>query len=42
MNPLDQELMAAIVTTELRLGKDRHAMNYIHASRKGLFDPPAK
>ena len=38
LDPLDQELQAAIVTTELLLGKDRHCMNYLKASRKGLFD----
>ena len=38
LDPLDHELQAAIVTTELLLGKDRHCMNYLKASRKGLFD----
>lgn len=38
MDPMDRELMAAILTTELLLGKDRHCMNYVRASRKGLFD----
>ena len=38
LDPLDKELQAAIVTTELLLGKDRHCMNYLKASRKGLFD----
>jgi 5-methyltetrahydrofolate corrinoid/iron sulfur protein methyltransferase len=38
LNPMDKELMAAIVTTEMLLGKDKYCMNYIKASRKGLFD----
>ena len=38
LDPLDKELQAAIVTTELLLGKDKHCMNYLKASRKGLFD----
>ncbi len=37
MDPLDRELVAAIITTELLLGRDRHCMNYVRASRKGLF-----
>lgn len=38
LDPLDNELQAAIVTTEMLLGKDRHCMNYLKASRKGLFE----
>ncbi len=38
LDPLDKELRAAIVTTELLLGKDKHCMNYLNASRKSLFD----
>lgn len=38
LDPLDQELQAAIVTTELLLGKDRHCLAYLKAARKGLFD----
>jgi 5-methyltetrahydrofolate--homocysteine methyltransferase len=38
LDPLDKELGAAIVTTELLLGKDRHCMNYLRASRAGLFE----
>lgn len=38
LDPLDKELQAAIVTTELLLGKDKHCMNYLKASRRGLFD----
>jgi len=38
LDPLDKELQAAIITTELLLGKDRHCLNYLKASRKGLFD----
>lgn len=42
MDPLDKELVAAILTTDLLLGRDRHCLNYVRASRKGLFDPPEK
>lgn len=38
MDPLDKELVATILTTELLLGRDRHCLNYVRASRKGLFD----
>ncbi len=38
LDPLDQEIQAAIMTTELVLGRDKHCLNYIRASRKGLFD----
>ncbi len=38
LDPLDYELQAAIVTADLLLGKDRHCLNYLKASRKGLFD----
>lgn len=38
LDPLDKELMAAIVTTKLLLGEDKHCMNYLKASRSGLFE----
>ncbi len=38
LDPLDKELMATIVTTNLLLGRDKHCLNYIRASRKGLFE----
>ncbi len=38
MDPLDKELVAAILTTDLLLGRDRHCLNYVRASRKGLFE----
>jgi len=38
LDPLDQELQAAILTTELLLGLDKHCMNYIRAAKKGLFE----
>ncbi|HBY06637.1 MAG TPA: methyltetrahydrofolate--corrinoid methyltransferase [Chloroflexi bacterium] len=38
LDPLDRELQAAILTTELLLGKDKHCLNYVRASRKGIFD----
>jgi 5-methyltetrahydrofolate--homocysteine methyltransferase len=37
LDPLDKELMATILTTDMLLGRDRHCMNYVRASRKGLF-----
>lgn len=39
LDPLDRELQAAILTTELLLGRDRHCLNYVRASRRGLFEP---
>jgi 5-methyltetrahydrofolate--homocysteine methyltransferase len=38
LDPLDRELRAAILTTELLLGHDRHCLNYVRASRAGFFD----
>lgn len=38
LDPMDKELMAAIVTTRLLLGSDKHCMNYLKASRAGLFE----
>ena len=38
LDPLDQELQAAILTTELLLGRDRHCLNYVRAARSGKFD----
>jgi 5-methyltetrahydrofolate--homocysteine methyltransferase len=40
LDPLDREIQAAILTTELILGRDAHCLNYIRASRKGIFDKP--
>lgn len=37
LNPLDKDLQAAILTTEMLLGKDRHCMNYIRAAKNGRF-----
>ncbi len=42
LDPLDREIQAAIVASELILGRDNYCMNYIKASRKGLFDKPAE
>ncbi len=41
LDPLDREIRAAILTTELLLGKDSYCLNFIRASRKGIFDKPA-
>ena len=38
LNPLDQEIQAAILTAELLLGRDRHCLNFVRASRSGIFD----
>lgn len=40
LDPLDRELQAAIVTTELLLGKDKHCLNYTRAYRAGLLESP--
>jgi len=37
LDPLDREIQAAILTTELLLGQDRRCLNYVRASRKGMF-----
>jgi 5-methyltetrahydrofolate--homocysteine methyltransferase len=42
LDPLDREIQAAILATELILGRDGHCLNYIHASRKGIFDKLAE
>jgi len=41
LDPLDRDIQAAILTSELLLGKDAHCLNFIRASRKGLFEKPA-
>jgi 5-methyltetrahydrofolate--homocysteine methyltransferase len=38
LDPLDREIQAAILTTQLILGRDAHCLNFIRASRKGTFD----
>lgn len=38
LDPLDQELQAAILATELLLGHDKHCLNYVRAARAGQFD----
>jgi len=38
LDPLDREIQAAILTTDLILGHDQHCLNFIRASRKGLFE----
>jgi cobalamin-dependent methionine synthase I len=40
LDPLDGEIQAAILSAELILGRDLHCLNFIRASRKGLFDGP--
>jgi len=42
LDPLDRDIQAAILTSELILGQDTHCLNYIRASRKGIFDQPSQ
>jgi 5-methyltetrahydrofolate--homocysteine methyltransferase len=42
LDPLDREIQAAILTTDLLLGNDKHCLNFIRASRKGLFEKPVQ
>ncbi len=42
LDPLDREIQAAILTSDLILGRDNYCLNYIKASRKGLFEKPAE
>lgn len=37
LDPLDQELRAALLAAELVLGRDRHCLNYTRAYRAGVF-----
>ena len=41
LDPLDREIQAAMLTTELLLGRDAHCLSFIRASRKGIFERPA-
>jgi 5-methyltetrahydrofolate--homocysteine methyltransferase len=38
LDPLDRQIQAAILTAELLLGKDKHCLNFVRASRKGIFE----
>lgn len=40
LDPLDRDIQAAIKTAELITGQDKHCLNFIRASRKGLFEKP--
>jgi 5-methyltetrahydrofolate--homocysteine methyltransferase len=40
LDPLDREIQAAILTTELLLGRDNYCLNFIRAARKGIFEKP--
>jgi len=40
LDPLDREMMAALIAAELVLGFDRHCLNYTRAYRAGLFSRP--
>jgi 5-methyltetrahydrofolate--homocysteine methyltransferase len=39
LDPLDRELRAALLATELLLGRDRHCLAYTRAFRAGLLGP---
>lgn len=39
LDPLDRELRAALIATELLLGRDRHCRTYTKAFRAGLLTP---
>jgi 5-methyltetrahydrofolate--homocysteine methyltransferase len=39
LDPLDREMMAALMAAELVLGQDHHCLNYTRAYRAGLFSP---
>lgn len=39
MNPLDQNMMASIITAEALAGRDSFCMHYLKAFRSGMFDP---
>jgi cobalamin-dependent methionine synthase I len=41
LDPLDQDLMAALATAKLVLGRDRHCLEYARAFRDGLFGRPS-
>lgn len=41
LDPLDRELRAAMIATELLLGRDRHCRTYTKAFRAGLLAGPA-
>ncbi len=38
MNPLDQKMMASVLTAEMLLGKDQFCENYMNAYREGKLD----
>jgi len=40
MNPLDRDMVAAVLSTEALLGKDRHCRNFTNAYREGRIGRP--
>ncbi|MEJ2563282.1 MAG: hypothetical protein P8Z42_11415 [Anaerolineales bacterium] len=38
VDPMDRELKAALITTQMLLGRDRYCLNYTRAYRAGLFN----
>jgi cobalamin-dependent methionine synthase I len=38
LDPLDRQMQAAVLTADLLLGNDPHCLNFVRASRKGIFE----
>ncbi len=38
LDPMDADIRAAVLATELVLGRDKHCLNFVRASRAGVFD----
>ncbi len=41
LDPLDRDMKAVLITTDLVLGRDRHCLTYTRAYRAGLLERPA-
>jgi 5-methyltetrahydrofolate corrinoid/iron sulfur protein methyltransferase len=41
LDPLDRDLRASLLATDLLLGNDRHCLNYTRAFRAGILEPAA-
>jgi 5-methyltetrahydrofolate corrinoid/iron sulfur protein methyltransferase len=41
LDPLDRDLMAALLAAQLVLGRDRYCLDYTRAYRTGMFDKPS-
>lgn len=42
LDPLDRDMRASLIATELLLGRDRHCLAYTRAFRAGMLGPAAK